>query len=403
MAGWFETHRAVVHQWQCDHLGHMNVRYYAHIFDDAGFHFWTGIEGAKDIMERLKGREGFDEAWVGRDEAKEEVQVRLNRALARRYGISPEAVSGVLGIAVRARQMRSFRTDEGEVEMWIRLDQADLEDLDDLRSIVVGAGQDGTPIELEQVAEFNIESVPGRLRREDRRTYTYVTGVYSGEKKEDGRKLFEEVLNEYPFPEGYGWSFGFWTQQQDAENADMLFNFLLALFMVFFVMSSLFESILQPFAIMVSLPFATVGVAATLWATGTPFNMMAQIGSVILVGIVVNNGIVLIDHINNLRRRGLDRHSAILEGCRERLRPIVMTAMTTIVGLAPLAIGGSSLGPMRYFPMARTVMGGLIASTILTLIVLPTYYTLLDDLGRYFKWLLRSSSPRRAETQPAGD
>lgn len=358
---------------------------------------------AKDIMERLLEQEGFDEAWVGRDDAAEEVQVRLNRGLARRYGISPEAVSGVLGIAVRARQMRSFRTDDGEVEMWIRLDQADLEDLNDLKSIIVGAGTDGKPIELEQVAEFNIEKVPGRLRREDRRTYTYVTGVYTGDKKEDGKALFEEVLRDYPFPDGYGWSYGFWTQRQDAENADMLFNFLLALFMVYFVMSSLFESLLQPFAIMVSLPFAVVGVAGMLWITDTPFNVMAQIGSVILVGIVVNNGIVLIDHINNLRRRGFDRTAAVIEGCRERFRPIVMTAATTIVGLAPLALGGSSLGPMRYFPMARTVMGGLIASTILTLIVLPTYYTLLDDLGRWFQWLVRSTSPRRPQEQPAGD
>ena len=106
---------------------------------------------------------------------------------------------------------------------------------------------------------------------------------------------------------------------------------------------------------------------------------MAWIGSLVLIGIVVNNGIVLVDHINNLRRKGMSRPDAIREGCRERLRPIVMTAATTVVGLIPLAFGDQGFFDMRYFPMARTVMGGLIASTVLTLIVLPTYYSLMDD------------------------
>ena len=132
---------------------------------------------------------------------------------------------------------------------------------------------------------------------------------------------------------------------------------------------------------MFSLPFAVVGISAFLFMTGTPFNMMAKIGILVLIGIVVNNGIVLIDHINNLRRAGMTRTTAIREGCRERFRPIVMTASTTIVGLLPLAFSHSSLFDMRYFPMARTVMGGLMASTILTLVVLPTYYTLFDDLA----------------------
>jgi len=353
----------------------------------------------KKIRDRLLEEPDFDSVWVGRDEGSEEVQIRLDREKARRYGVSPESVSQVLGIAVRARQMRGFRTEDSEVEMWIRLDQADLEDMSDLRSIIVGAGSDGKPIALEQIAEFEVQKIAGRIRRENRRTYTYVNGIYTGAKKEEGRNIYKKVLDDYPFPDGYGWSFGFFTQQDQQEGTAMLFNVLLALFMVYFVMASLFESFTHPFAIMISLPFAIVGVAAMLWVTGTPYDMMARVGSLVLIGIVVNNGIVLIDHINNLRRRGLSREDAIIAGCRERLRPIVMTATTTIVGLIPLAFGDAKIGPMRYMPMARTVMGGLLASTVLTLIVLPAYYTLLDDLGRWVSWLLRSSDPNRPREQ----
>jgi HAE1 family hydrophobic/amphiphilic exporter-1 len=162
-------------------------------------------------------------------------------------------------------------------------------------------------------------------------------------------------------------------------------------------MASLFESLAHPFAIMLSLPFAVVGVAWFLYLTGTPFNLMSQIGLMVLLGIVVNNGIVLIDHINNLRRQGLSRSEAILSGCRERFRPILMTATTTIVGLIPLALGTTGMFQLRYFPLARTVMGGLISATLLTLVVLPTYYTLLDDLALWLKRIWWLSHPNRSE------
>ena len=177
----------------------------------------------------------------------------------------------------------------------------------------------------------------------------------------------------------------------------------LALVMVYFVMAALFESVLHPFAIMLSLPFSVVGIVLFLLITDTPFNVMAQVGIILLIGIVVNNGIVLINHINNLRCEGIARRPAILRGCEERLRPICMTAATTIVGLIPLAWGNGGLMGLSYFPLARTVMGGLMASTVLTLIVLPTYYVVLDDLGRWVRRLWLVSDPSTAAQPTAGD
>ncbi|MCP5113605.1 MAG: efflux RND transporter permease subunit, partial [bacterium] len=253
------------------------------------------------------------------------------------------------------------------------------------------------------VADFNRVKTPGVIRREDRRTYTSMFVNYTGDKKDDGKKIVSEVMDLLDYPMGYGWSYGFWTQREAQEDNDFLFNILLALFMVYFVMASLFESLSHPFAIILSLPFALVGVTWMLTLTGTPFNIMSQIGLLVLLGIVVNNGIVLLDHVNNHRRAGAPRSEAIMAGCRERFRPILMTAATTIVGLLPLALGTSGLFDMRYFPLARTVMGGLISSTILTLVVLPTYYTLFDDLGNWMKRTWHASDPARAREPSFGD
>jgi hydrophobic/amphiphilic exporter-1 (mainly G- bacteria), HAE1 family len=362
----------------------------------------TLVDLAREARRRMRQTGGFSEVHTALDSGEQEVQLVLDRRLARRYNVSPQSVAGILGIVLRGREIRGYQTPDGEVDIWVRLQPGDREDLEDLKSLVVGAGPGGEQILLSQVADLRIARAPGTIQREDRRTFTNLFANYTGEKRDDGMKLVTEIMDGLGYPEGYSWSYGFWTLREGKEDKEFLFNILLALFMVYFVMASLFESLAHPFSIMISLLFAFVGVAWFLLITGTPFNIMAQIGVLILIGIVVNNGIVLVDHINNLRKSGMVRSEAILTGCRERFRPILMTALTTVVGLIPLAVGTSSLLDLRYFPMARTVMGGLMASTILTLVVLPTYYTLMDDLAEGLKRVWRASSPRvPSATSPA--
>lgn len=351
-------------------------------------------ELAREVKRRLEATGEFSEVHTAVDRGEQEVQIVLDRDRTAEYGLSAEGVANVLAIVLRGRELRGLPGPHGEIPVWVRLRETDRENLEDLQSLVVGNGPDGEEILLAQVADFRLARISGQVEREDRRTYTSVSCNYSGERRQDGMDLVREILQEMPFPDGYSWSFGFWTKRAGRENQEFLFNILLALFMVYFVMASLFESLAHPFAIMLSLAFAFVGVAWFLLLTGTPFNIMAQIGTLILIGVVVNNGIVLIDHINHLRRQGMPRNEAVLAGCRERFRPILMTAATTVVGLVPLAVGHSSLFDLRYFPMARTLMGGLMASTILTLVVLPTYYTLVDDLARGWRRIWRASRPR---------
>ncbi len=359
---------------------------------------------AAEARRRLLQNPDFSDVYTALDEGREEVRIRLNRALARKYNVSAQTVSRFLGIMVRAMRIGNYSTPEGEVEIWLQIHPRDLQDLADLKSLVVGSGPDGAEILLSQVAELTIDRTPARLEREDRRTYTRVNAVFTGDKRNEGMAAFSKVMDSLDYPRDYEWTYGFWTRRQSRDQGTFVFNLLLALFMVYFVMASLFESLAHPFAIILSLPFAAVGVAWFLLLTWTPFNMMSMIGMLVLIGVVVNNGIVLIDHVNNLRRRGLPRRQAILGGCRERLRPILMTASTTVVGLIPLAWGDGGLFSMKYFPLARTVMGGLIASTALTLVVLPTYYSLFDDLAIWIKRTWFASDPsvaRRPLDAPA--
>ena len=350
---------------------------------------------AQQARQELRAIDGITEVYADLTGTRDEIRVRMRRDLARKYDISPQTVARVLGITVRSQRMRDFRTPDGEVELWVGLDPRDMQSVEDLKSVVVGSGRSGESILLGNVADLRLDKVPGNVRREDRRTYTEIHAMYQGDRMEDGRAAVEEVLNSLPFEAGYNWSFGFWTQRMSEDVQDFVFNLVLAFIMVYFVMAALFESVLHPFAIMLSLPFSVVGIVLLLLVTGTPFTAMAQVGMIILIGIVVNNGIVLINHVNNLRRDGLARREAILHGCRERLRPICMTAATTVVGLLPLALGDARLMDMNYFPMARTLIGGLIASTALTLLVLPTYYVILDDLGQWFRriWFASGSDP----------
>ncbi len=225
----------------------------------------------------------------------------------------------------------------------------------------------------------------------------------SGKEWDKMREKITEQMNVVKLPPGYSWSYDRQIQQGDEDNKVMLINFLLALALVYFVMASLFESLIHPLAIIISIPFALVGVFWLLWITNTPFNLMAQIGLLILIGVVVRNGIVLIDRVHQLRESGVDRMEALLRAGNDRLRPILMTAATTILGLLPLALGSSALLGLSYYPLARAVIGGLAASTVLTLIILPFVYSLFDDAAAWARriWLVSETGKTELPAETA--
>lgn len=334
-------------------------------------------EYVEEARRRLSLVPDLEDVRTDAQRGKDEVRVVLDRTLAGRFGLDSQALAQILGLTFRGVPLREFQSKEREIEMGIVLEPSDRRDIESLARLPVSY-KDGTPILLGQIASFEIGKGPQQITREQRKTAMTISGSYEGENFNEAKDQAEKLMSSLELPPGYSWSFGRELRESQEQQSEMGVDILIALCCVYFVMAALFESFLHPLVIMLCIPFAGLGVIWTLMLSSTPFNLMAMIGIVILIGIVVNNGIVLIDHVNNLRRRGLTRSEAIVEGCSERFRPIIMTAFTTILGLLPLAVGKTSVAGGYYYPLARAVMGGLAASTILTLVVLPTSYVLAE-------------------------
>jgi HAE1 family hydrophobic/amphiphilic exporter-1 len=331
---------------------------------------------AGEVKRRLASLAGVADLTSDADRGKHEIQVQVDAEQAGRFGIRPASVSQVLGLTYRGVQLPRLNTGNKEIDLVVSLEPDDRESIENLALLTVGEA-DGRPIRLGQLAVFNFAKGPSRITRLNQKTGVTIRGSYEGERLDDALDKIRPLMNSLQMPLGYGWDFGTEIRRSQEQRSEMGTNMLLALVCVFLVMASLFESLLYPLVVMGCVPFASLGVFWLMMLTGTPFNLMAMIGIVILIGIVVNNGIVLVDHINNRRREGLALDAAIVAGCADRLRPILMTAGTTILGLLPLAvIHGAHIGDAEYYPMARAISGGLASSTLLTLVVLPTYYRL---------------------------
>lgn len=346
------------------------------------------LEGyAAEVQRRLRLIPGLEDVHAGRDRSTEEIQVRLDRDRAAALGLNPRSLAQVLGLTFRGVPLRDFETREREVEMGIMLEPTQRRTIENLSALPVTMVEDRA-VRLDQVAHFEMGRSAGQIYRERQKTARTVTGSYEGKEFKALTDEVRRMMDGFDLPAGYSWSFGREMQRSRQEQNEMGLDILLAICCVYFVMAALFESLLHPLVIMLCIPFAALGVIWTLLATHTPFNIMAMIGIVVLIGVIVNNGIVLVDRINHLRREGMRRGEAILAGGRDRFRPILMTASTTALGLIPMAVGDSSIGDAKYSPMARAILGGLLAGTALTLIVLPTFYVLAEDAALHFRAVL---------------
>jgi len=349
------------------------------IFGDAGPTLYSLAEEAARRLSFIPELKDIDsQEQKGRDE----IQVVVDRELTVHSGLSSSDVARAVAMFFRGVPVSRFRGPEGEVEIWARVREEDRQNLENLKRLSL-TSQSGNPVPLSSVAAFAFDRGPASIERQQRKTVASITAHYESSDTPSIRKKISRVLSGMTFPAGYSWGYGAFFEQESATQKELLVNMLLALLLVYIVMASLFESLVHPFAIMFALPFAFVGVSWLLFATGTPFGIMAQIGLLILIGIVVNNGIVLIYRVHQLRESGMERTEAVVSGASQRLRPVLMTAATTVLGLTPLALGRTAVGGAMYYPMARCVIGGLIASSFLTVIIVPCLYGVLED------WWLR--------------
>ncbi len=340
---------------------------------------------AEGILPVLARRTELRDVRIDTGDESSELQISVDRDRAAAFGFSAMDVAQYIGIALRGSPLREFRRAGEEVPVWVRFAGAEEFSSAQLSSLSL-TRPDGSRVPLMSMVDVEIRRGAGQINRENRRTsLAIVANLADGKTNDDARRAMTEVLSQITFPPGYGFNFGGDFQRNDEAGQQMAINTIIAILMIFIVMAALFESLLYPLAIMSSIVFSAFGVFWFFVLTGTTFTIMAAIGILVLMGVVVNNGIVMIEHINNLRRDGMARIDALVEGSRERLRPILMTMGTTILGMLPLCIGTTQIGGdgPGYYPMARAIVGGLAFSTVVSLLFLPTIYLLLDDLGNW--------------------
>jgi HAE1 family hydrophobic/amphiphilic exporter-1 len=240
-------------------------------------------------------------------------------------------------------------------------------------------------VTLDMVASMKVEPRLSQIQRSSRQTSLSIGGnLESDITVDEARERIALIMQNIELPAGYSWSLEGSFQRQDEDESIMLTNMILAIVMIYIVMAALFESLLLPTAVLTSLIFSFTGVFWAFLITGNAMTVMGMIGMLILMGIVVNNGIVLVDRINHLANTGMSVPDAIIDGCLTRVRPILMTVLTTVLGLLPLAVGDVNIGGdgPPYAPMAIAIIGGLLFSTITSLFLVPLAYLLLLKLRR---------------------
>lgn len=301
-----------------------------------------------------------------------EIQVVYNRDRLAEYGLNLRSVAELVRNKVQGRAATEFRRQDQMVDIVVRLREEDRLGVEELRRLIVNPNGP-VPMPLSAVADLTINEGPSEIRRVDQQRTALITANIRGVNLSTVTADIVAAMNTIEYPAGFGFAISGQNKEMQTSLRSLLLAFSLALFLVYIVMASQFESLMQPLLIMMTVPLALIGVGVVLLVAGIPVSIMVFLGLIILAGIVVNNAIVLVDYINTLRDRGYELASAITEAGRARLRPILMTTLTTVLGLAPMALGLGDGAEIRT-PMAITVIVGLTSSTILTLVVIPTLY-----------------------------
>ena len=301
-----------------------------------------------------------------------EIRIIYNRDRLSEYGLSLRNVAELVRNKVQGNVATEYRQSERLIDILVRLEEDDRLGLSELGELVVNP-RGRIPIPLSAVAELQVNEGPSEIRRIDQTRSAVIYANLDGADLASVSRDIEVVMQSLDYPLGFDYAISGQNEEMQTSINSLIMAFALALFLVYIVMASQFESMVQPFLIMMTVPLALIGVILVLFATGTTVSIMVFIGLIILAGIVVNNAIVLIDYINTLQARGASKTEAIVDAGRARLRPILMTTLTTVLGLTPMALGLGEGAEIRT-PMAITVIAGLSVSMLLTLIVIPILY-----------------------------
>lgn len=339
---------------------------------------------ADEAVLQVQGVSGTRQVNSSLGEGLPEILVEVDRERASLYGLGGAEIASTLRTAIQGNVATRFRTGEDEIDVRVQLANADSIRLADLRNLTV-MSQTGTTVPLGMVASITEQEGPTSINRKNQSRFVTISAELSGRDLNSTMKEIQAKLDQMPLPPGYSFEYGGQNQEMMEAFGNLTLALLLAIVLVYLVMVAQFESLLYPFIIMFSIPVTVIGVILSLLISGRPFSVPAFIGVILLNGIVVKNAIVLIDYVNILRRRGLERDEAILKAGPTRLRPILMTALTAILAMMPMALAIGE-GAEGQAPLATVVVGGLMFSTLITLVFVPVVYVILDDLGGKLKF-----------------
>lgn len=353
-----------------------------------------------EIAEKIKDVEGLRDVKTTYEEGKPECEILIDRDKAARLGLKTGMVADVVTASTVGKRASRYRVTGEEKDIRVKFKKADRDQLSEIESIPIKNVM-GKIIYLNQIAEFERKEGPTRINRENQSRRISVAANTAdrdlGSIVSDIQDRIEPVIKN--LPPGYFVEIGGQYEEMQDAFSTLGQAFLLAILLVYMIMASQFESLAHPFTIMFTIPLAFIGVAVALLVTGHTINTAVIMGFIMLAGIAVNNGIVLVDYINQLRNKGVEIHDAIVQASKTRLRPVLITALTTILGMVPMALSTSEGAEMRA-PMAVTVIGGLITTTILTLIIIPTAYSIVDHIsfktGEQAIGAIQNSKPKKS-------
>ena len=351
---------------------------------------------ANEIAVKARSIKGAEDIKISRDDDKSELRIMLDQDKLAQHGLTTSEVGQYMRNRIYGLRNSKFKENGEEYDIIVRIDEKHRSSLTEIENIIITSPK-GEKIRLKELGKIKEFFSPPNIERKSKQrllkvSITPAAGVALGDIAKAAQNMLDNIED---VPQDVTLYIGGNVEDQKESFSSLIMLLLLSMMLVYIVMAAQFESFKMPFIIMLSIPFAFTGVVLALWITNTTLSIVAALGGVMLVGIVTKNGIVLIDFINLMRERGVHLYDAIAQACRSRLRPVLMTSLTTILGMVPMAMS-SGEGSETWRPMGIAVIGGMIFSTIITMIIVPAVYASMDksgsrkknkNLGKQFKFM----------------
>jgi HAE1 family hydrophobic/amphiphilic exporter-1 len=331
---------------------------------------------ADQVRARMVADDRFADVKTTVEAGNPEIQIVFDQERASQLGLVVRDIADRVVNSVRGEVATRYKLRDKQIDVLVRSVDTRAASVEEVRNLIVNPGSD-FPVTLSTVADVQLATGPAEVRRQGQERVAVISANLAHGDLGSAVSALEGIVREVQLPVGTSAFLSGQSEEMKDSFRSLQFVLLLAVFLVYLVMASTFESLIHPFVILLTIPLAVVGAVWALWVTGTTVNVVAYIGVIMLAGIVVNQSIVLIEAVNQARERGLPKHEAIVEAGKLRLRPILITKLTTILGLLPMALGLGEGAEVRA-PMAITVIGGVLLTTFLTLLVIPVVYSVMD-------------------------